>query len=125
MLGRAGRGLWTYPRPRSASHAWARRRDALPHVRDAFIGSTRGLVETYLDRGPERPWQLAARVQAPTLLVYGRKDKLVDPAAAHRATTAFPVAHVMVIPDSGHVAQMEHPELVDRWWREFLGDERG
>jgi pimeloyl-ACP methyl ester carboxylesterase len=54
-------------------------------------------------------------------LVYGRRDKLVDPKAAHRATKEFQEAHVMVIPDSGHVAQMEHPELVDRWWREFLG----
>ena len=51
----------------------------------------------------------------------GGKDKLVDPKAAHRATKEFSVAHVMVIPDSGHVAMMEHPELVDRWWREFLG----
>ena len=69
----------------------------------------------------ERPWQLARKIEAPTLLVYGRLDKLVNARAAHRATKEFPNAHVMVIPDSGHVAQMEHPELVERWWREFLG----
>jgi len=28
---------------------------------------------------------------------------------------------VMVLADSGHVSQMEHPGLVARWWREFLG----
>ena len=93
---------------------------ALPYLREVFIGSTSGLVSTFLDRGPERPWALAGRVQAPTLLVYGLQDKLVNAKAAHWVTKEFANAHVMVIPDSGHVAQMEHPELVDRWWREFL-----
>lgn len=102
------------------AEAEALRRDGLPYVREAFIGSAQSLLLTYLDRGPERPWALAGRIEAPTLLVYGRRDKLVDPRAAHRATSAFPRAHVMVIPDSGHVAQMEHPALVSRWWREFL-----
>ena len=101
--------------------AETRRRDTLPHAREAFLGSTQGLLATYLDRGPERPWALARQITAPTLLVYGRQDKLVNPRAAHRAAREFGKAHVMVIPDSGHVAQMEHPELVARWWREFLG----
>jgi pimeloyl-ACP methyl ester carboxylesterase len=110
-----------HPQRRAEAEEEARRRDELPWIRDAFVGSTQSLLATYLDRGPERPWALAGWVEAPTLLVYGRKDKLVDPKAAHRATKEFSVAHVMVIPDSGHVAQMEHPELVDRWWREWLG----
>jgi pimeloyl-ACP methyl ester carboxylesterase len=114
-----------HPQRLAEAQAEARRRDSLPHVRDAFIGATAGLVATFLDRSVERPWALAARVSAPTLLVYGRQDKLVDARAAHRATKAFPNAHVMVIPDSGHVAQMEHPELVERWWREFLGSASG
>ena len=109
------------PQRRAEAEQEAARRDGLPWIKEAFLGSTAGLVSTYVDRGPERPWALAGKVQAETLLVYGRKDKLVDPRAAHRATKEFPKAHVMVIPDSGHVAQMEHPELVDRWWREFLG----
>jgi pimeloyl-ACP methyl ester carboxylesterase len=110
-----------HPQRLAEAQEEARRRDTQAWVRDAFIGSTSGLVTTYLDRSVERPWALAAKVAAPTLLVYGRQDKLVDARAAHRATRAFPNAHVMVIPDSGHVAMMEHPELVDRWWREFLG----
>ena len=110
-----------HPQRRAEAEAEAARRDELPYIREVFIGSTSGLVSTFLDRGPERPWALAGRVQAPTLLVYGLRDKLVDAKAAHRGTKEFANAHVMVIPDSGHVAQMEHPELVDRWWREFLG----
>jgi pimeloyl-ACP methyl ester carboxylesterase len=110
-----------HPQRRAEAEAEAARRDSLPYIREAFIGSTAGLVTTYLDRGPERPWALAGRIEAPTLLVYGRQDKLVDAKAAHRATQAFRDARVMVIPDSGHVSMMEHPELVARWWGEFLG----
>lgn len=98
-----------------------RRRDGLPWVREAFVGSVQGLLATYVDRGPDRPWQLARRVQAPTLLVYGRKDKLVDARAAHRATGAFRSAHVVVLPDAGHIAQVERPEMVARMWRDVLG----
>lgn len=98
-----------------------RRRDGLPWVREAFVGSVQGLLATYVDRGPDRPWQLARRVQAPTLLIYGRKDKLVDARAAHRATTAFRSAHVVVLPDAGHIAQVERPEVVARMWQDVLG----
>jgi pimeloyl-ACP methyl ester carboxylesterase len=110
-----------HPQRRAEAEAEATRRDQLPWIRDAFIGSSKGLLATFLDRGPERPWALAGWVQAPTLLVYGLKDKLVDAKDAHRVTRAFPNAHVMVLADSGHIAMMEHPDLVARWWEEFLG----
>ncbi len=110
-----------HPQRRYEAEQEATRRDTLPWIKEAFIGSTQGLLATFLDRGDERPWALAGWVQAPTLLVYGRRDKLVDPRAAHRVTKEFANAHVVVIPDCGHVAQMEHPELVARWWREVLG----
>jgi pimeloyl-ACP methyl ester carboxylesterase len=110
-----------HPQRRAEAEAEAARRDTLPYIREAFIASAQGLLATYLDRGEERPWALAGWISAPTLVIYGRQDKLVDPRAAHRITEAFPRALVMVIPDSGHVSQMEHPDLVDRWWREYLG----
>ena len=97
-----------------------RMRDARPYAHDAFLQSLRGLLRTYLDRGGNRPWKLAERIQAPTLLVYGRKDPLVDSRTAHRATKRFPNAHVVVLPDSGHVAQMEHPEFVEAAWDRFI-----
>lgn len=95
-------------------------RDARPYANDAFLQSLRGLMRTYFDRSASRPWKLAERVQAPTLLVYGRKDPLVDSRTAHRATKHFPRAHVVVLPDSGHVAQMEHPEFVRAAWDRFI-----
>lgn len=97
----------------------AESRDHLPYAADAFLRSLRGLLRTYVDLGPQRPWKLAARVQCPTLVVYGRQDPLVDPKAAHRVTKHFRHAHVVVLSDSGHVAQMEHPELVYEAWSRF------
>jgi pimeloyl-ACP methyl ester carboxylesterase len=96
-----------------------RRRDELPYAGDAFLKSLRGLLATYLDRSPTRPWKLAEGIEIPTLLVHGRRDKLGDPIHAH--TRAFPNVRVLVIPDAGHVAQIEHPVLVANAWRALLG----
>lgn len=98
----------------------ARMRDTLVYNADAFLRALRGLMLTYLDTGPNRPWKLAEQVQCPTLLIYGRKDPLVDPRAAHRVTRHFRIAHVIVMNDSGHVAQMEHPERVAQAWRRLI-----
>jgi pimeloyl-ACP methyl ester carboxylesterase len=100
--------------------AEARRRSELTHESEALIGSLRSLLAGYLERGPEAPWRLAARVPAPTLLVYGLRDRLVDPATASRAARTFPNASLTLLPGSGHVAQMEHPELVARVVRRHL-----
>lgn len=102
-----------------------RMRDSRPYAHDVFLQSLRGLLRTYLEVGPNRPWKLAQRVNAPTLLVYGRRDPLVDPRSAHRATKYFPNAHVVVLPDSGHVAQMEHPDFVEAAWDRFIGPNAG
>jgi pimeloyl-ACP methyl ester carboxylesterase len=100
--------------------AEVRARDSLSYVSDVYRQSLRGLIATYLERGPERPWKLAESITVPTLLIYGRVDRVVNSVAAHRATRHFPNAHVVTIPDSGHVAQIEHPELVERSWRHFI-----
>lgn len=95
-------------------------RDSLPHTIEAGLGSLRSIISSYFDYSQERPWRLARTVQAPTLLIYGRKDKLVNSKAAYRATKEFPNARVLVVPASGHVAQMEHPYVVADAWHELL-----
>jgi pimeloyl-ACP methyl ester carboxylesterase len=99
----------------------ARRRDDVPYTTDATLSSLRGLLATFADPGPQRPWRLAERITCPTLAVYGQRDQLVDAKAAHRITRHFHDSHVLVIPDSGHVAMMEHPVEVAQAWRRFIG----
>ena len=95
-----------------------RRRAALPYAEQAFAASLRGLLGSYLVRGPEALWTRAAAVAAPTLLVWGARDRLVDVALAPRAAQTFPDARLLVLDDVGHVAQMERPHVVAR---AFLG----
>ena len=93
-------------------------RDALPYATDAFLRSLRGLLATYADRGPRRPWRLARQIDRPVLAIYGEDDILVDPRGSSRAAREFRDADVVLLDDCGHVAQMEHPDLVADLWAE-------
>lgn len=90
------------------------RRSGLAHADTAFTASLRGLVGTYFERGRRNLWREAGTVQAPTLLVWGTEDRLVDVSLAPRALAAFPHSRLMVLPGVGHVAQLEQPETVAR-----------
>lgn len=98
----------------------AARRARLAHEGEAVLGSLRSLVGAYLRPGQYPLWRLAATVRTRTLLVYGLKDRLVDPRTAGRALRTFPDARLVVLPDSGHVSQMEHPDVVAREVRRFV-----
>lgn len=91
-----------------------------PWTGEAFQSALRGILATYFDRGGEAPWKLAEKVKVPVLLIYGQQDKLVNVRSARRASKHFLHARVMVLPHSGHVSQMEHPELVERGWRHLV-----
>lgn len=99
-----------------------RRRLGLPYSLQATIGSARGIVSAYTERGDQALWRQAAQVEVPVLLVYGLKDKLVSYRSARRACAAFADARLLVLPDSGHVAMMEHPQQVARAVRELLAE---
>lgn len=97
------------------------RRLALPYFWDALVRSTRGIVNAYTVGGQHSLWRQAQRVLAPTLLVYGGRDKLVSFRMARRACAAFRDPRLLALPDSGHVAMMEHPDAVARAVRDLLG----
>jgi pimeloyl-ACP methyl ester carboxylesterase len=60
------------------------------------------------------PWAVAARVQAPTLVIWGDRDRLVSPRLAARTAATIPRARLLLLEGVGHVAQMEVPETVAR-----------
>ncbi|TDT38195.1 pimeloyl-ACP methyl ester carboxylesterase [Streptomyces sp. BK208] len=98
------------------------RRLRLPYFWDAMARSTRGLVNAYTVGGQHGLWRQAARVLAPTLLVYGGRDQLVGYRMAQRAARAFRDSRLLTLPDAGHVAMMEYPETVATAFRELLAD---
>ncbi|MEU6595183.1 alpha/beta hydrolase [Streptomyces sp. NPDC046881] len=101
------------------------RRQQLPYFWDAMARSARGIVNAYTLGGQHGLWRQAERVLAPTLLVYGGRDQLVGFRMAHRAARAFRDSRLLSLPDAGHVAMMEYPELVAGAFRELLAQANG
>ncbi|MFC0865736.1 alpha/beta fold hydrolase [Sphaerimonospora cavernae] len=101
-----------------------RRRDDLPYSGAAVVGCARAIVREYLRFGPDNLWSQAARITAPTLLIYGLRDRLVHSRMAYRAARTFPDARLVLLPSAGHVAQMEFPEVVAREVRRLLDQTR-
>jgi pimeloyl-ACP methyl ester carboxylesterase len=98
------------------------RRVALPYFWDVMTRSARGIVNAYTLGGQYSLWRQAERVLAPTLLVYGGRDRLVAFRMAARANRAFRDSRLLALPESGHVAMMEHPDAVARAVRELLDE---
>jgi pimeloyl-ACP methyl ester carboxylesterase len=60
------------------------------------------------------------RVKAPTLVVWGKDDRLVPSVYADEFVRRIPGARLRVVDGAGHAPQLEHPETVARIVREFL-----
>ncbi|HEX6870249.1 MAG TPA: alpha/beta hydrolase, partial [Micromonosporaceae bacterium] len=94
-----------------------RRRYEQPWYADAYVRSLRGLVGSFLRSylpGANSMWRLAARISAPTLVITGRQDRLVDVRVAPAVSKIIPDSRLLVLDQVGHVAQMERPRLVAR-----------
>jgi pimeloyl-ACP methyl ester carboxylesterase len=109
-----------HPSRREEAVAEVVRRDRLGYAGDVLIKSGRALVAEYTRPGPGSLWRDAKRVTAPTLVIHGSHDRLVNPVQAAKAARAFRRGRVVVLPRIGHVAMMERPDLVAAEMREFL-----
>jgi pimeloyl-ACP methyl ester carboxylesterase len=92
-------------------------RYTLDHYLDAYLRTMRGLVTSFLRAylpGDGSLWQVASQVPAPTLVIGGRQDRLVDVRVAPQTARAVPDSRLLMLDGVGHVAQMEVPRLVAR-----------
>jgi pimeloyl-ACP methyl ester carboxylesterase len=64
------------------------------------------------------------RVQAPTLLLWGREDRFIPLEWALTTLREIENAELRVIPHCGHWVQYEQREYFNRAVREFFGDSR-
>jgi pimeloyl-ACP methyl ester carboxylesterase len=102
-----------FPQARFATEvAELARRDTLDHATAALVGTIRTLTGDFFRRGRHAAWRDAARITAPTLVIYGSNDRVVDPRLAGRAARAFANSKIVVLPRTGHLAHMEHPVQV-------------
>jgi pimeloyl-ACP methyl ester carboxylesterase len=91
-----------------------RERSEQPWADRALTHNMRGLITSYLKVGAANAWRAARTLTMPTLVVWGSKDRLVDPALAPRLAAAVPDARLLVLDGVGHVAMLEAPEPTAR-----------
>jgi len=94
-----------------------RRRSEAPWYIDAYLRTLRGLVVSFFRSylpGSNSMWRLASRITAPTLVITGRQDRLVDVRVAPAVARVVPDSRLLVLDRVGHVAQMERPRVVAR-----------
>jgi pimeloyl-ACP methyl ester carboxylesterase len=87
------------------------------HYADAYVRSLRGLVSSFLRSylpGANSMWKIASQITAPTLVIGGRQDRLVDIRVPPAVAKAIPDSRLLILDGVGHVAQMEVPRIVAR-----------
>ncbi|MFP5068590.1 alpha/beta fold hydrolase [Pseudonocardia nantongensis] len=86
-----------------AEHAY---RATLPWAATADGAATRGLLGCWAGRSA---WTWAARVRVPSLVLWGGADRIVTPRLAGRTAAALSDSRLLVLPGTGHIAQVERP----------------
>jgi pimeloyl-ACP methyl ester carboxylesterase len=87
-------------------------RGALTWAREAGERTAKAMVASWW--WGVSSWAVAARVHAPTLVVWGDRDRLVSPRLAARTAATIPRGRLLMLKGVGHVAQIEAPEIVAR-----------
>jgi pimeloyl-ACP methyl ester carboxylesterase len=65
---------------------------------------------------------LLGRIRIPTLVLWGKEDKILPPQEGLRLAAEIPGARLVVLPDTGHIPQEETPEEFSRAVASFLRD---
>jgi pimeloyl-ACP methyl ester carboxylesterase len=87
----------------------------IPGTRRAALGAIRSNPRRYLG--------LEDRVRVPTLIVWGRNDRLIPVEEGERLAARIAGSRLAVLPDAGHLPQREQPEAFSRAVADFLKSE--
>jgi pimeloyl-ACP methyl ester carboxylesterase len=96
---------------------------ALTDAQRAVAAGNRAALEVYGGRSMTDP-TLAARlanITAPTLVVWGEEDGMLTPAYGKQYAAAIPGAQFHLMPNAGHLPQIETPEALLALLAEFTG----
>jgi pimeloyl-ACP methyl ester carboxylesterase len=86
-----------------------------------MLRAARGLARSqFLHRG--QVWAALRQVSAPTLVVWGDRDRLVAPDLAPVVAARLRDARLLELPDVGHVPMMEAPEITARAFLALVED---
>lgn len=79
-----------------------------------IAAAQRGMAER-----PDR-MDLLPRLAVPALILVGEEDELTPPEESFRMARAIPGARTVVLPEAGHLASRERPDVFNRALDEFL-----
>jgi pimeloyl-ACP methyl ester carboxylesterase len=102
-------------------------RYSVPHYPAAYVGCLRGLVTSFLRAylpGANSLWRIARQITAPTLVIGGIHDQLIDTRVPAQVAKAIPDSRLLMLGNAGHVAQIERPQIVARAILGMLDEER-
>ncbi len=100
----------------------ARRPELALRVRHMIESQTPAGIAAALRRMRDRPDSLPtlATMHVPVLVVVGDEDEITPPAESERMRDALPLATLLRIPETGHLANLESPDLFNLAVRAFL-----
>jgi pimeloyl-ACP methyl ester carboxylesterase len=84
------------------------------------VPGTRRAALAALRSDPRRYLGLEGRIRVPTLIVWGREDRLLRVEQAERLAERIPGSRLLVLPDAGHLPQRERPEAFSHTVAGFL-----
>lgn len=87
---------------------------ALPWAGQASGPAAGAIFREWLVPPQRSLWSVLPRVHTPTLVVWGARDRVISVRKAPRTTRLLPAGRLLVLPRTGHTAQMERPVTVAR-----------
>ena len=89
-------------------------RMAQPWAGFALHGASWEMLRAWVVPPARSLWTVIRRVPAPTLVIWGSQDRVMSVRKAPRVASLLSRGRLLVLPRTGHVAQMERPTTVAR-----------
>lgn len=86
----------------------------LPWAGKAVGTAANAILKEWLAPARRSMWAVAQRVTAPSLVVWGARDRVISVRKATKTASLLPTGRLLVLPRTGHTAQMERPVTVAR-----------
>jgi pimeloyl-ACP methyl ester carboxylesterase len=96
--------------------------DHMPEAQKAIMAQNRAALETYAGRAMTDPGladRLAA-VTVPVLVVWGEADRMIPVEHGEAYAKAIPGARYLLLPEAGHLPQLEAPDRLLAAVRDFV-----
>jgi 3-oxoadipate enol-lactonase len=102
----------------------ARRPELVAQVRQAQLEADPSRVAKSLEALARRPDSvpLLSSITVPALVLVGEEDTLTPPSDARQMATQIPDSRMLILPEAGHLSNLENPKAFNTALRGFLAE---